>query len=102
MENPQTILLATSGILLVVTVLLMNIQVFRLSLRSIYLGSNMKFEKSRVPRYIITLAGVLLLSLMFGFAISSDLSLTLQFAALNLGIVVVGGVNLILHRRHNI
>lgn len=101
MEDPQTILTVSSCVLLIAAVVLMNIQVFGLSLKSIYFGDNMKFEKSRAPRYIMTLVGVLLLSLVYGFIVSSDLSLALQFAAFNLVIVAIGGINLLLHRRHN-
>lgn len=77
----------------------MNVQVFGLSLQSIYFGENMKFDKSKYKRYFLAILIVGALSAIYSYLIASDATLTLQFSATNMAIAAVGGLNLILQKR---
>lgn len=64
-----------------------------------YTGKGRRFEMSRLPAYTKALAVTGLASVTIGFLLSQSYKLTLEFTAINVGIMAVCGISLILYKK---
>jgi hypothetical protein len=101
MQHAENILVVTLFILLTTLTLLLNIVRPKLGLRAWYLGEGREFDKSRISRYVIVVVATALVGMAFGYAISKDVSLALQFTGGCVIMVSVAGINLVLYKNKN-
>ena len=99
MDNAQNTLVISSFILLVAVAACMRYQMPKSSFKEWYVGSNLQFDRARIPNCVVILLGIAAISALYGYTVSKNISLTLQFTGINLAIVAVAGINLILHRK---
>lgn len=99
MQHSENIMVISLFVLLTILTLLLNIVRPKSGIKGWYFGDGRVLDKSKMLQYVILLLVTAVGGMAYGYGISKNISLTLQFTGGCLIMVAVAGVNLVLYRR---